>query len=103
MDPATIAIVGTLVGGPVAVKIVDWFLNIGKTQYDNAKSMRDELRLEAEAIKKDAALLREEIRTVEKDLDMWKEKYFILLGVHLELKVKCNEQHGGFLTGGEQE
>lgn len=71
MDPALIALIGTLFGG-VVLKVVESLLNRGKTQSDVAAQIRTELRTDIQA-------LRDEIRKVETELDMWKSKYYDLL------------------------
>jgi hypothetical protein len=78
MDTAWIALVGTVFGG-AGLKIIESFLSRGQGRADVASAMREELR-------KESTSLREEMRVVEKDLDAWKEKYFLLLQEYLELK-----------------
>jgi GrpB-like predicted nucleotidyltransferase (UPF0157 family) len=78
MDTAWIALIGTLFGG-VVLKIVESVLARGSKKSDTATAMRDELR-------KESTSLREELRAVEKELDAWKEKYFLLLQDYLEIK-----------------
>lgn len=85
MDTAWIALIGTLLGG-AGLKIIESFLSRGQKKVDTATAMREELRKESDSLKSDAAKLREEIRQVEKDLDAWKEKYFLLLQEYLEIK-----------------
>lgn len=78
MDTAWIALIGTVFGG-AGLKLIESFLARGQGKSDAAAAMRDELR-------KESTTLREELRVVEKDLDAWKEKYFLLLQEYLELK-----------------
>jgi len=78
MDTAWIALIGTVFGG-AGLKVIEGFLTRGQGKSDAATAMREELR-------KESTTLREEIRVVEKDLDAWKEKYFLLLQDYLELK-----------------
>lgn len=73
---AWIALVGTLLGGPVVIKFIDWLLGRGKVKDDAASQIREELRKDIESAKKEAASCREEMRTVERELDKWKERYF---------------------------
>lgn len=70
-EPAFLALIGTVFGG-VGLKIVESLLNRGKTQTDVAAQIRAELRTDVQA-------LRDEIRKVETELDMWKAKYYALL------------------------
>lgn len=78
MDVAWIALIGTLAGG-AGLKIVESILARGGKKRDDATAMREELR-------KDQAALKEELRTAEKELDLWKEKYFLLFQEYIEVK-----------------
>lgn len=84
MDTAWIALIGTLFGG-VVLKAVEGILARGSKKTDTATAMRDELR-------KESVSLREELRVVEKELDAWKEKYFLLLQEYLEIKSAIGHQ-----------
>lgn len=86
MEATWIALIGTVLGGPAVLKMIEWIMGRGKNRQDAATAMREELRKESEALKLDAANLREEIRRVEKEMDEWKEKYFTLLQQYLEVK-----------------
>lgn len=70
-NPAFLALIGTIFGG-AGLKIVEGMLNKSKTQSDVAAQIRTELRTDVQA-------LRDEIRKVETELDMWKAKYYDLL------------------------
>ena len=78
MDTAWIALIGTVFGG-AGLKVVEKILSQGQARDDAATQIREELR-------KESTDLREELRLVEKALDEWKEKYFILLQLYLEIK-----------------
>ena len=91
MDPAWIALIGTLLGGGIGIKFLDNILSRGQRKIDAATAMREELRKEGESLKREAAELREEIRKIEKELDSWKEKYYILLQELLELRSKVED------------
>ena len=84
MDTAILALLGTIFAGVGLEVVKNWFTRGQKI--DAATEIRQELRKEAEDLKADAAALREEIRKVEKELDAWKEKYFLLLQEYLEIK-----------------
>lgn len=90
MDTAWIALIGTLFGG-VALKVMERVMSRGTEKIDLATKMRDELR-------KDLSSAKEDIRGLEKDIDLWKEKYFVLLQEHLELK---SEGKGPVARGGD--
>lgn len=76
--------IGTLFGG-VVLKVVESILGRGQKRADTATQMREELR-------KESAALKDELRVVEKELDEWKEKYFLLLQDYLEIKSQITHQ-----------
>lgn len=84
MDTAWIALIGTLFGG-VVLKVAESILARGSKRADTATQMREELR-------KESSSLKEELRVVEKELDAWKEKYFLLLQEYLEIKSAMTHQ-----------
>lgn len=84
MDTAWIALIGTVFGG-AGLKIMESFLARGSKKVDTATAMREELR-------KESASLKEELRVVEKELDTWKEKYFLLFQEYLEIKSQLGHQ-----------
>jgi hypothetical protein len=57
----------------------------GQVRQDAATALREELR-------KESTSLREEMRLIEKELDQWKEKYFILMQQYLDLKAQLGKQ-----------
>lgn len=87
MEPALIALIGTVFAG-VGLEAIKSLFSRGQKRSDEAKSMREELRKEGEALKLEASNLREEMRQIEKELDLWKEKYFVLLQQYLEIKAQ---------------
>lgn len=68
LDPAVIALVGTLFGG-IGLKLVETWLGRNQVKIDDAGNIRNELRLEITA-------LRIENSDLEKDVDVWREKYY---------------------------
>ena len=70
-NPAFLALLGTIFGG-VGLKVVENLLNKSKTREDIAASLRKELR-------EDVGTMRKELRTLETELDKWKQKYYQLL------------------------
>lgn len=84
IDTAWIALIGTVIGG-AGLKVIESILSRGSEKTDLATDLRTELRAEV-------TTLKEEIRQVEKDLDLWKEKYFLLLQEYLEVKSNLTQQ-----------
>jgi chromosome segregation ATPase len=80
MDPAIIALVGTLSGG-VGLKVTEWWLGRNKVRADDARSIRDELRLEITA-------QREEIKQLEADVDKWRTEYYDLRDKYINLQTE---------------
>lgn len=84
MDVAWIALIGTVFGG-AGLKAIESMLSRSSTKIDAAAAMREELR-------KDAQANRELLRQLDKELDAWKEKYFILMQEYLEMKSDLAER-----------
>jgi predicted nucleic acid-binding Zn-ribbon protein len=78
LDPAWIALIGTIFGG-VGLKVAEHWLGKSKVKVDEAGRIRDELRLEITA-------QREEIKQLEADVDKWRDEYFNLKEKYLSLK-----------------
>ena len=70
IDAAWIALIGTLCGG-LGLKLLEHWLGKSKVKMDEAGKLRDELRIEINA-------LREEQRLLEQELNKWKLDYFDL-------------------------
>ena len=70
LDPAWIALIGTLCGG-IGLKMAEHWLGRNKVKVDDAARLRDELRLEITA-------QREEIKSLEADVDKWRKEYYDL-------------------------
>lgn len=68
MDPTLIALIGTVMGG-VGLKVVEHYLGKSKVRIDDATQIRNELRLEIDA-------LRAENRQLEVEVDKWREDYY---------------------------
>lgn len=94
MDAALLALIGTIFA-TIGLEGVKHIFSRGQKKVDAATEMRQELRKEGESLKEEAAKLREEIRNVEKELDAWKEKYFLLLQEYLELKATLAAKEEG--------
>lgn len=76
MDPGIVALIGTVVGGPAVMKIMDFLMTRKQRKDTHAKEIREELRKDLEISRKETAEAKEETRRVEKELDSWKDKYF---------------------------
>jgi predicted nuclease with TOPRIM domain len=90
IDTAWIALIGTVMGG-AGLKLVESVLSRGTVKEDIATELRQELRSETKELK-------EHLRLLDHEVDIWKEKYFVLLGEYLELKAKVDkkqEKKGG--------
>lgn len=70
LDPAWIALLGTVVA-TVGLKFTEHWLNRNKNQNDDAKQIRDELRIQIISQK-------EEIERIETELEAWRTKYYDL-------------------------
>lgn len=73
-----LALIGALLGGS-GLKIVEAWLNRSKVKEDSATELRNELRAEVRG-------LRDELRTVEDELDKWRGKYYELLDEFIKAK-----------------
>lgn len=80
IDPAWLALIGTLCGG-IGLKLAEAWLNKGKVKTDYAANIRDELRVEV-------AANREEIKDLETDVDKWKGNYYDLRDKYVELQTQ---------------
>lgn len=70
LDPAWIALIGTLFGG-IGLKVLEHWLGKSKVKVDEASRLRDELRIEINA-------QREEIKQLEAEVDKWRKDYYDL-------------------------
>lgn len=68
---ALLALVGTIMGG-AGLKLIESVLSRSKNRDDTATSLRTELRTEVIALRADNARL-------EKSLDEWRDKYYVLV------------------------
>jgi len=80
IDPAWIALIGTVCGG-VGLKVAEHWLGRNKVRVDDATQIRDELRQEITAN-------REEIRELETALNEQREKYWALYKEHIALQTE---------------
>ena len=80
IDPAWIALIGTLCGG-IGLKVAEHWLGKNKVKVDDAARIRDELRLEITA-------QREEIKDLETDVEKWRSEYYALRDKYVELQTE---------------
>lgn len=80
IDPAWIALIGTLCGG-IGLKVAEHWLGKGKVKVDDAARIRDELRLEITA-------QREEIKELEQQVQKWQADYYDLRDKHIKLQTE---------------
>jgi predicted nuclease with TOPRIM domain len=78
ISQAWLALLGAVIGGS-GLKIVEYWLSRSKVRDDAASQMRSELRDEIK-------VLREELRTVEDELDKWRGKYYELMDEFMKAK-----------------
>lgn len=78
ISQAWLALLGALLGGS-GLKVIEYWLNRSKVREDAAAQMRTELRDEIKG-------LREELRTVEDELDKWRGKYYELMDEFMKAK-----------------
>jgi hypothetical protein len=70
LDPAWIALIGTLCGG-LGLKILEHWLGRSKVKFDEGVKLRDELRVQMEDI-------RAENKKLEAEVDRWRLAYYDL-------------------------
>lgn len=80
LDPAWIALIGTLCGG-IGLKVLEHWLGKSKVKIDDAARIRDELRIEI-------TTQRTEIRELEALVDKWRTQYYALREEFIAEKTK---------------
>lgn len=70
LDPAWIALIGTLCGG-IGLKVLEHWLGRSKVKFDESTRLREELRTEMTG-------LRDEIKELEVEVDKWRKDYYDL-------------------------
>lgn len=71
ISQAWLALIGAILGGS-GLKFIEHYLTRPKIKDDTAAAFRNELRQEM-------ITLRAELRSAETDLDMWRDKYYVIL------------------------
>ena len=80
LDPAWIALIGTLCGG-IGLKVLEHWLGRSKVKMDEASKFRAELRTEIVAG-------REEIKALETEVDKWRKEYYDLRDKYTNLNTE---------------
>lgn len=80
LDPAWIALVGTIFGG-VGLKLVERWLGRSKERVDDATQIRDELRIEINS-------QRDEIKNLEAEVNRWRQEYYNLRDQHVKVQTE---------------
>lgn len=80
IDPAWIALIGTLCGG-LGLKVTEHLLGKAKVKVDDATKIRDELRIEITA-------QRDEIKALESEVEKWRSEYYDLRDKHIQLQTE---------------
>lgn len=82
IDPAWIALAGTVFGG-VGLKTIEYWLGRNRYKISDAQQIRDELRIEINSQK-------EEIRQLEEDVNKWREEYYNLRDKYVALQTELS-------------
>lgn len=80
IDPAWIALIGTLMGG-LGLKVTEHWLGKNKTNSDDARAIREELRSQITSQK-------EEIKQLEDDVNEWRSKYYDLRDSYVKIQTE---------------
>jgi hypothetical protein len=74
LDPAWIALIGTLCGG-IGLKVLEHWLGKSQIRVDEASKLRDELRVQIAAQGQRITLLEEEVDEWREKAYDWRDKY----------------------------
>lgn len=80
LDPAWIALIGTLCGG-IGLKVLEHWLGKSKYRSDEATQIRSELRQEVSSQK-------EEVRLLSTERDAWRKQYYDLRDKYTVLRAE---------------
>lgn len=80
LDPAWIALIGTLFGG-VVLKVTEHWLGKTKTNATDAASIREELRTQITSQK-------DEINSLEDEVNEWRSKYYDLRDSYIKVQTE---------------
>lgn len=73
----SIALTSAITGGGL-FKVLEGWVSRTQVKSAQAKQFRDELRTEASDLRAQIELIKSELKTTEKELDDWKDKYWNL-------------------------
>lgn len=85
MSSAVIALIGTIFGG-AGLKIIEALINRSRNKIEERRSEAEIASALREELRGDLAELRKELRTVEGELDAWRQKYYDLLDEFIKVK-----------------
>jgi predicted nucleic acid-binding Zn-ribbon protein len=80
-DHGAIVTIGAIIGGLIT-QLLTGRQKKDQQKYDEATSMRQELR-------NDVSLLQSKVELLSKDLDTWKERYYKLADENINLRSRC--------------
>lgn len=80
LDPAWIALIGTVCGG-VGLKLAEHWLGRSRVKVDDAAKIRDELRIEI-------TTQREEIKALEAEVNKWRSEYYDLRDEYVKMQTE---------------
>lgn len=80
-----IALFGTLFGAS-GLKVIEHWLNRPKEQRDDEAEFRTELREDVKNMRDELRKAQTDLRKVDAELDMWREKYFSLMEEFVKFK-----------------
>jgi dsDNA-specific endonuclease/ATPase MutS2 len=85
MNSILVLLIGVL-GGSFGVELIKSLFGLSKIKFDDATKIRAELHTEV-------TTLRQEIRSLQKDLDYWKGEYYTLLQKYNEEKEAWKQKY----------
>lgn len=87
IDPAWIALIGTIFGG-AGLKLIEARLGRNKVRTDDARLIRDELRVEIDTLRKQLMVNREIENQLEREIEEWRSKYYNLRDEHAKVQTE---------------
>lgn len=87
LDPAIIALLGTVTGG-VGLKVAEHWLGRNKVKLDDATQIRNELREDREGLRQQIVLHQEEIKRLQDEGARWRADYYDLRDEHIRTQTE---------------